>query len=540
MLPPFLQARAFRAVPVSVLAVALVASAACSMNDSGSSTAAASDEHFPYDFTPEPDVPASRSVRAEGMSTHDITLKIVPYFEKLFRKKYTAPVEEVRHFDAQRALYKALESQRPTDAPDTHARVGFVGDVMWVRDHWDSFARPDVLGELGRNDALFGNLETPIAESRPVPGLLPDYASYNGSPDLLRSFKWNGRPLFSAVSTANNHAFDQGDPGAVETARFLDTEGVLRSGVRTTSQEKTYVTYTAGGLRFGYYATTWGFNDTLHPPDGTEMLPSWLKGLVPEEVNASHRDVDLESVATALRDMDRDGVDFKLVSLHWGHEYEFYPTPVQMQLARSVIGLGADVIIGAHPHVQQPNEVCFVNGYDSGLGEAALARSQGASCDVTTADGGKRKALVMYSLGNFATDMWSFLCEMGMIESVEFVKGSDGTRDWRLPSHTFVHNLRFSRDHDRRLELLSTFLSGRCDGAGCSDAVLAYVDFLERHITGSHLEDGEIRTLDRNGFAESRVLLNELRQTLLTLDAEARAFALRLIVALQQMVMDDE
>jgi poly-gamma-glutamate synthesis protein (capsule biosynthesis protein) len=50
-------------------------------------------------------------------------------------------------------------------------------------------------------------------------------------------------------------------------------------------------------------------------------------------------------------------VDFIVVQLHWGMEFEMYPRPEQLEVAHHIAELGADAIIGHHPHVLQPVEV---------------------------------------------------------------------------------------------------------------------------------------------------------------------------------------
>lgn len=42
---------------------------------------------------------------------------------------------------------------------------------------------------------------------------------------------------------------------------------------------------------------------------------------------------------------------------HWGEEYSTKPNELQKKLAHSFIDAGADMVIGAHPHVVQTNEI---------------------------------------------------------------------------------------------------------------------------------------------------------------------------------------
>ena len=48
--------------------------------------------------------------------------------------------------------------------------------------------------------------------------------------------------------------------------------------------------------------------------------------------------------------------DFIIVFPHWGEEYNDTPTPEVQELAKKMANRGADLIIGAHPHVIEPVE----------------------------------------------------------------------------------------------------------------------------------------------------------------------------------------
>jgi poly-gamma-glutamate synthesis protein (capsule biosynthesis protein) len=49
-------------------------------------------------------------------------------------------------------------------------------------------------------------------------------------------------------------------------------------------------------------------------------------------------------------------VDFTIVFIHWGEEYQRQPNAYQKMVAKWLIDAGADIIIGSHPHVIQPME----------------------------------------------------------------------------------------------------------------------------------------------------------------------------------------
>ena len=52
--------------------------------------------------------------------------------------------------------------------------------------------------------------------------------------------------------------------------------------------------------------------------------------------------------------------DFLAVYIHWGIEREVYPEDYQTTIAKNCFAAGADLVIGAHPHVLQGIE--FIDG----------------------------------------------------------------------------------------------------------------------------------------------------------------------------------
>jgi poly-gamma-glutamate synthesis protein (capsule biosynthesis protein) len=69
----------------------------------------------------------------------------------------------------------------------------------------------------------------------------------------------------------------------------------------------------------------------------------------------------------------REQSDFVVLSMHWGISSSEVVVDYQREIARVAVGAGADLVMGHHPHVIQPIELC----------------------------GGRP---VFYSLGNFAFD----------------------------------------------------------------------------------------------------------------------------------------
>ena len=272
---------------------------------------------------------------------------------------------------------RPLRVAPPGEAPvrtEVSVTLGAVGDVLMhgaVKEsaalHRDpggadeegyAWLYAEVADLLSAPDVTFANLESPIA-----PGADRGSRSYvfNAPPAAARALRAAGVDL---VSVANNHAFDQGRQGFLETLRRLDEAGLAWVGAGAPPAEAGPRVLEVRGLRLAFLAWTRFFND-----DGNACAtpgPCLRAALLdPERAVAAVR----QAAASA---------DAVVVSLHWGDEYAAAPRPADVELAHRLTDAGALVVLGHHPHVLQPVE---------------LHRR---------ADG--RLAVIAYSLGNFVSN----------------------------------------------------------------------------------------------------------------------------------------
>jgi poly-gamma-glutamate synthesis protein (capsule biosynthesis protein) len=317
--------------------------------------------------------------------------------------------------------------------------IAFVGDIMWIRNGWDSFLDEKLRLYLMQFDMVFGNLETPIDTARGVKSLLPDYATYNSDPGLIRSFRRDdGSNIFTALSVANNHAFDMGAAGILNTTNFLRGEGISTTGASLPGNEAPdYITIMKNGVKTGFYSTGWGLNE---PEVLTEGILSM--NIVPGIAPMNEAEIDISDITKVLDAMEADTVDFRIIFLHWGYEYEMMPDPAIIRLARKIAEAGADVVIGSHPHVVQPSEVWRYAGKEVG------------------SSGKNRTSLIAYSLGNFTTAMYTPECRLGIIMSINIIYNDDtGRYEWSDRRSQLVYNApRGAMCKSRRLMLYEDFL----------------------------------------------------------------------------------
>lgn len=204
-------------------------------------------------------------------------------------------------------------------------------------------------------DLAFANLETPVAPKTGRPGRPFQFNAPEALPAALRA---SG---LSVLSTANNHAYDQGSKGVKETLERLRAERLVAVGSgESREQAEQILFFEANGVKVALLAFTDLFNlDLNHKAD-----QPWVRTL------------DLEPAKAAVAEA-RKTADAVLVSVHWGDEYSHTPTKRHRQIAEGLVAAGADLVIGHHPHVLQPMELLEVGG---------------------------RKGLVAYSLGNFISN----------------------------------------------------------------------------------------------------------------------------------------
>jgi hypothetical protein len=148
------------------------------------------------------DLPRYLRVRAEGLPLRKAIWSGLSYVRKNLQPKRSAPLEEVRYFNAQRQLLRWLARLGASCSPQPEPRLAMVGDLMWLRDGWNTFLSPEVLAYLNGHAVVLGNLESPISRRFKVPSLLPDYFTYNADPGLLTSFRRpDGRNTWRRATT---------------------------------------------------------------------------------------------------------------------------------------------------------------------------------------------------------------------------------------------------------------------------------------------------------------------------------------------------
>ena len=259
------------------------------------------------------------------------------------------------------------------------------------------FLFKDILDFVDAADIAIINQESPIGgNDRGFSG----YPAFNSPTEAADAIAKAG---FDVVLTATNHTYDQGLSGLIYFHDyFYKYPQISVVGTHSSLTEDSRTSH-----RGSYWLEKYGVSPNDRPRfDDLELEPEDqvnTSAFVIREVNGvkiailnytySHnwatwangldgylnrlcaydpatRELDFDTInPEVLEDIKlaREVCDIVIVCPHWGYEYSFEPCAYQKDFARQMIDAGADVIIGAHPHIVEPVEYITTENGNSGL-----------------------------------------------------------------------------------------------------------------------------------------------------------------------------
>lgn len=227
--------------------------------------------------------------------------------------------------------------------------------------------------QISDADIAIANLEVTFA-GKPYSG----YPAFSAPDEYLSAIKDAG---FDILLTANNHCLDKGQKGLERTIALLDSMHLMHIGTYQTpiEREKTYpLLITKNGFRIAFLNYTYGTNG--------------ISAKHPNVVNY----INKKEILQDIRKAQSEKPDAIIACLHWGIEYESLPNKEQRELANWMIEQGVTHIIGSHPHVIQPMEL--------------------------VTEGNLQQHLIVYSLGNFISNMSAPHTDGGMMITIQLEK----------------------------------------------------------------------------------------------------------------------
>jgi poly-gamma-glutamate capsule biosynthesis protein CapA/YwtB (metallophosphatase superfamily) len=182
-------------------------------------------------------------------------------------------------------------------------------------------------------DLAIGNLELTLA-GPPYRG----YPQFSAPDELLVALKDMGMDV---LVTANNHCVDTGQKGLERTIQMLDSLRIPHTG-----------TFADEVSRLNDHPLLVQKNNfklaILNYTFSTNGLPVTKPNIV-NRIDTVMMEGDLKK-AKSLKP------DAIIVFLHWGIEYQSLPAKSQKDVTEFCFDHGAQLVIGAHPHVIQPME----------------------------------------------------------------------------------------------------------------------------------------------------------------------------------------
>jgi poly-gamma-glutamate capsule biosynthesis protein CapA/YwtB (metallophosphatase superfamily) len=182
-------------------------------------------------------------------------------------------------------------------------------------------------------DFVFVNLETPLASGcRPC-------GYFMSKPRYAKAMADSG---ISMVNLANNHIFDAGEIGFLQTIGHLKDANILYAGAGENLQKA------RSGALVEIKQTSFIFlGYTQYCNSQFASIADEYPGILPLDV-----ELIIEDIKNA-----KNRADMVFVALHWGIENKPKAHPRAREIAHSLIDAGVDGIIGHHPHVPQEIEI---------------------------------------------------------------------------------------------------------------------------------------------------------------------------------------
>ena len=218
----------------------------------------------------------------------------------------------------------------------------------------------EIAAHFRRADLAYANLEIPLTTSK---DRTPNKSAaavkarnqfvLKADPGHITNLKTLGLDF---ASLGNNHAMDWGVSGLRQTTSILDKLGVAYSGAGddTLDAERLVIREAPGGIKVGMLS----YLAFVTPKAHSACSPAGLSR--PGVATLSFGGI-LDNKATLRLSTKmaaaKKKVSVLLVAVHWGIERQTVPTRYQIDLAHALVDAGADVVLGAHPHVLQGTEV---------------------------------------------------------------------------------------------------------------------------------------------------------------------------------------
>ncbi len=262
---------------------------------------------------------------------------------------------ELEDVPLSRFTYREGIYQGETREPG-RVRIMMTGDVMARRrqqvaaeqyqDGRFDFGFKFVSKLLRQSDFTMVDLETTASPSAPYTsevGRYTDRTHLNSPPKLLATLRRAG---VDAVSLAQNHLYDSGTLGVLETLEASNRANLLHVGTYASPADSRYLVVDFDGIKVGFVSYMDHERQVMKRANFTEegksvLFPYFVREAIREDIRQA-------------RDL---GAEFIVAYAHWGDEHKTVISPLQRSFAKMLVEEGVNFIAGAHPHRLQHFEI---------------------------------------------------------------------------------------------------------------------------------------------------------------------------------------
>ena len=256
--------------------------------------------------------------------------------------------------------------------PIRSVSLSFTGDILiedalynWMGKGYDFKNYFDKVTPYLKADLVIGNQEVVLGgETLGITG--SDY-TFNAPEEIAKQLPQIG---FDVLTFTNNHSYDRGMQGIVNTRKNLKAAGIQTTGAYEKKEQRDDILVVErNGIRFAILAYTY---------DTNQWIDAENSFAVNHFLNEEHM-FDDRCKKQLARDVQKakEQADVVIAAMHWGTEFTYEIDAAQRDAAGFLNEQGVDIIIGNHPHCLQRVET--------------LTNAQG------------KETFVMYSLGNFVS-----------------------------------------------------------------------------------------------------------------------------------------
>ena len=215
---------------------------------------------------------------------------------------------------------------------------GFVIDKYDEVDDLGACISPEILELTGNADIFYLNHEYTVSDRGEA--LAGKLYTFRAKPERMALLEEMGTDL---VSLANNHIYDYGEEGMLDTLDYLDKAGIpYVGGGRNIKEARAPVYFIINGMKIGFVAASNAELTLYTPAAGEDTL-----GIL-EAYDTSLYD---QVIAEASKECD-----YLIAYIHWGAEDVNQYAAYQTAQGKEFLDAGADIVVGGHPHVLQGME----------------------------------------------------------------------------------------------------------------------------------------------------------------------------------------